>query len=486
MERRDFLKRTMVSLGGLIVGTNLPSWILQDEAYAATQSLSLTFTDAVKQMVTFNAIDPAVCYFWAFKASTSTLDIPVEVPGPHVFAFEGDTINLTLSNMLPHPHRFSIPAANIFSCTLPPGARNVPFKFLVPRAGTYLYYDDLNEPVNRVMGLHGALVSMPRNAIPKAPGRARVPKVTPYSNPSRNVQRLFNDLGSAPWLRGLAWEEGDTRAASFAQSFRQYVWLLHEASPVLFAEVGNFRGEFPAELFKDRFLRDRFVPGGVDQPPAAMGHTPQYFTLDGQSGHFAHTNPFVSPYLRVGEPAVVRVLNAGLWDHSLHLHGNHFFLLQVNHQFNQFPELDLADVPDAFDNVVWLDTYTARPLDVWDILVPLIRPPDNPNDLGIGRADLGQPLPVDPTPIQEFGVVIKRGEMIAGPTPPGETTWPPVQELHMSIPKVGTKLGDIPIHAPLSPICFAMHDHSEPTQTSQGANYTLGMMAGLSFTGDRN
>ncbi len=28
--------------------------------------------------------------------------------------------------------------------------------FLAPRGGTYLYFDPLNEPVNRVMGLYGA------------------------------------------------------------------------------------------------------------------------------------------------------------------------------------------------------------------------------------------------------------------------------------------------------------------------------------------
>jgi hypothetical protein len=31
-----------------------------------------------------------------------------------------------------------------------------------------------------------------------------------------------------------------------------------------------------------------------------------------------------------------------------------------------------------------------------------------------------------------------------------------------------------------------MHDHSEPTQTAQGGNYTLGMISGLNFIGDRN
>ena len=31
-----------------------------------------------------------------------------------------------------------------------------------------------------------------------------------------------------------------------------------------------------------------------------------------------------------------------------------------------------------------------------------------------------------------------------------------------------------------------MHDHTEPTQTSQGGNYNLGMIVGMNITGDRN
>ena len=37
-----------------------------------------------------------------------------------------------------------------------PGA-TVTFSFTVPKAGTYLYYNSLNAPVNRAMGLYGAL-----------------------------------------------------------------------------------------------------------------------------------------------------------------------------------------------------------------------------------------------------------------------------------------------------------------------------------------
>jgi hypothetical protein len=31
-----------------------------------------------------------------------------------------------------------------------------------------------------------------------------------------------------------------------------------------------------------------------------------------------------------------------------------------------------------------------------------------------------------------------------------------------------------------------MHDHSEPSQTSQGGNYNCGLISGVYFIGDRN
>src|SRR5207302_5357987 len=191
------------------------------------------------------------------------------------------------------------------------------------------------------------------------------------------------------------------------------------------------------------------------------------------SGHFSHNSPFITANLRVGEPCIIRVLNAGLWSHSLHIHANHVFVLAVNQKFS-FQE---GVAPGQIDNHLFLDTFTARPLDVWDWLVPFIRPPDVPNTGGSGFPD--PPLRVDPTPV-DFG------DGPGGKTPAGVTTWPPIQELHMAIPKLGTTIAGRPAHVPQSPLCYPMHDHSEPSQTAQGGNYNLGLIAGLNFIGDRN
>ena len=501
MKRRDFIKYTTAGVAGLWVGAKLPPWATTREAFAATATLSLTFTDALKHMVTDNALNPATCYFWILKASTPGLD--PESPGPIIFAFEGDTIALNLTNNLPQAHRLAIPALDaafpasgpFTSPTLAPGDANKAFSFTLPAesAGTYLYYDDLNAPVNRVMGLHGALVVMPVAAkVP--PAVPTNPKITPYTNPPPKIQQLFNDLGAAAWWPGLAWEQGAANppcscgaAIPNTPPFRQYVWLLHESSPSLFADVGRTTGDFPAATFVDRFLNNPYTPGKKLKAPASPGDTPLFFTVNGQSGHFVSSSPFVVPHLRVGEPCVIRVLNAGLWTHCMHIHANHVYTLRVNGAFNPCPDVSPAVVPAVSDNHLWVDTYSSRPLDVWDWLLPYIRPPDVPNSKGFGRTDLSVTLPVDPTPIDKFGVVrTAAGTLVSGPTPAGVRSWPPTQEVKMAMPPVGSKAGVVPIHVQLSPLCYPMHDHSEPSQVAQGGNYNSGLITGLHFTGDRN
>jgi FtsP/CotA-like multicopper oxidase with cupredoxin domain len=495
MDRREFISHGLGGMAAIVVGPKMPRWLSKSNAViAANRTLNLTLTDGLKSMATDNPGFPSKCYFWLFKSTNP--DLIAEVPGPLIFAFEGDTIVINLRNNLPSSHRFAIPGmearfpglgpftSSTMDAATPAAPTTTTLRFTLPAgsAGSYLYYDDLNAPVNRIMGLHGAFIVMPNPA-----------NGTPYTaaavaaNP--RMKQLFADLGTATWWPGLAWSEGAANPAPLpaTPAFRQYVWLLHQASPLLFAEVGNFAFanphlNYPAATFLDKFLDDPLITQGQANTPPIENNTPQYFTISGQSGHFSHNSPFICPNLRVGEPAVIRVLNAGLWTHSMHIHANHVYVLSVNNQFTDQPIL-----PGQTDNLIWIDTYPSRPLDTWEWLVPYMRPPDVPNSGGFGRWDISNPLPVDPTPISNnFGVIMVGGEMAPGDTPPGETTWPPIQEIHMAIPKVGTQIGGLPAHMPLSPLGFPMHDHSEPSQTSRGGNYNTGLIAGLNFTGDRN
>jgi len=525
INRREFIQAGFGSMAAIWAGTNLPPWVKKAYGQPVTQTLNFTITDAIKQMVTHNDINDALNYFWIFKEAT----LPAESPGPIVFTVEGGTITLVVTNDLDENHEFAIPGIDFTTGPIAPGDTFTGTIDIPPQsAGTYLYFDTLNAPVNRVMGLHGAFIIMPDP-----------PNGTPYStvDVAQNPQmaQLFADLGTAAWWPGLAWNEAGVNPAQFPDTppFRQFVWLMHQASPRLFAAVGDnanitfttFDGRTvtgaardPA-IFQDAFLNDLLVTQGKNKAPVE-NFTPQFFTISGQSGHFAHNTSFVTPHMRVGEPTVMRVLNAGLWTHCVHLHANHFFMMKVRNeitgfpavatQFNAFPDLDPAAVPGILDNHIWLDVFGTHPGDVWDYVIPYMRPPDVPNDGGFARADISAPLDVTATAvdIKKFGArVDARGRLrkAAVPAAIAQTTWPPIQELNMNIPPVGTFLGPLlnldgtpildeaglpirrtPVHVPLSPLCFPMHDHSEPSQTTQGGNYNQGLIAGVNFTGDRN
>ncbi len=317
MKRRDFLKYTGTGIGALVLGNGL-SWMLKDEAYAAVkvQTLNFHITDAMKQMVTFNTLAsniPALNYFWIFKEDR----FPAECPAPSIFCTEGDLIKVVLTNDLDEPHSFFIKGVVDTGAIAPGTTKTV--RFLAPRGGTYLYYDNLNEPVNRVMGLHGAFIVMPL-----APRLGH--NFTPYSRPTANVQKMYDDFGSTTHYPGLRWEDGNP--ATNTPPFRQHIWLCHDCSPKLNAEVGNLPPGVLADPvdFVKKFTEDPLVA-----PFDASGnYRPQYFTITGQSGHFSHNNPFICPTHRVGEPTLIRCLHAGLQLHSMHIHANHVWVTSIN------------------------------------------------------------------------------------------------------------------------------------------------------------
>jgi FtsP/CotA-like multicopper oxidase with cupredoxin domain len=446
ISRRDFIKYGAGGVAALVVGSEMP-W-LENEVHGAVrvQTLNFHITDAIKDMVTHNSLNTAQCYFWIYKEDR----FPAECPGPNIFTTQGDVVRMVITNDLDEPHSLFIPGM-FNSGPIAPG-QTVRKRFVARRTGTFLYYDNLNPPVNRVMGLHGAFIVMPRSPIS---GR----KFTPYERPTSQVQQLFDDLGASSHLPGLSWEQGDPLSEPHTIPFRQHIWLLHQASPVLFREVGELPPGivFPARDFIEGFLNDPFIATSNDTRGAPINgqfnRKPHFFTINGQSGYFSHHNASISPHYRVGEPAVIRVLNAGLWVHSLHIHANHVYVIAVNGRVQSNP--------------IFIDTFEVYSLGTFDWLVPFTRPPEVPNTRGIGLPD--PPL-----------------VCLANPEIPGSAphpVWPPTEEMSFFFPAEGTGNPDISVQ--LSPLCYPMHDHNEPSQVAQGGNYNLGMIAGMSFTGDR-
>jgi FtsP/CotA-like multicopper oxidase with cupredoxin domain len=334
-------------------------------------------------------VDGTEVFHWLFSTPLSGPSFP----GPVIFATAGDDITLKITNNLFEPHAFQILGTRVLTPPIGPGlTRTVNFK--APAAGTYLYIDPLNDPVNRVLGLHGALVVSP------AAGN------TPYSFPTPAVQQLFNDLGTTPHfpnhaLSPVGWDP--TR-------FR--VWLHHQIDP-------SFNAQAEADFLAGR-------ASSVSATLMKSNFLPRYFTTTGKSGAFSAHDPAIRLDGAIGQPMLVRILNAGLYTHSNHLHANHFYVTAVNNSVR--------------DNVYHIDSMAIRPLDRVDWLVPFKRPPDI-----AGSQDI---------PLR---ILIPNELALTIPNSPG---------------------------VPQSPLPYPMHCHMEISQTAAGGNYPQGSITHFNFTGD--
>jgi hypothetical protein len=350
MNRRNFLKLSGSGLAAIAVG-GAGGWGLfrPSRAYAHAVSLDLRMVEVDAEMV-----DGVEVPMWAYSSDVlvgeSAQPLGPRIPGPIIFATEGSTIHLTVRNQIPNggPHGFKIPGV-VDTGPLEVGAE-AQLEFAAPRAGTYLYFDPLNFPVNRVMGLHGALVVLPKP----------VGQNTPYSDPTPNVQRLFDDLGTTPHFPGHPWDPD-----------RNIIWVFSTVDPAANALAAASAGAVDLEAFL----------GASQTVLGASAYLPQYFTINGKSGFFAaqhgeqsggghvhalspDTQAAISMHGNVGQPCLIRSLNAGLMWQSPHIHGNHVYLL--------------AEEQVVKSDLQMIDTWTMPPGASKDLLVPYIKPPDIP------------------------------------------------------------------------------------------------------------
>jgi FtsP/CotA-like multicopper oxidase with cupredoxin domain len=375
------LKLGAGGLTGIVVGGCSPFFGRSHPPQVEGQ-VNLTVSEALVEMV-----DGTLVYHWVWADPV----LGPSLPGPVIVHEEGYELMVVVTNTLDEDHAFAViggPAQAIVPGSdtgpIPPGG-TASVTFAIPAAGTYMYVDPLHAPVNRVLGLHGALVSMPPVGN------------TPYSSPTPAVQQLFDDLGTTPQfpkhaLTPAGWQQERSR-----------IWLMTQIDPAFNTRAENGVAIDPADL-KANFL-------------------PRYFTINGESGVFASHNPDIAIEGRIGQPMLVRILNAGLFTHSDHLHANHFYVTAVNNVVQ--------------DNVVFIDSYHIFPEDRVDWLVPFIRPPDIPGDQSVPLRDL---IPND----------------------------------------LAMVLGDVP----QSPLGYPMHCHMEPSQTAAGGNYPQGAVTHFDFLGD--
>lgn len=321
MKRRDFLKTGMAGIAFLSLKTLGCS--------SATDNYVGTEFDLTIGAGLFEMIDGRSVFMWSFEDQQN---VP-RMPGPIIQVKEGDPVRIHVYNTLKENHSFAIPGVADTGVIAP--GKSAVVTFTAPAAGTYMYLDPLNAPVNRVLGLHGAMIVMPKAGN------------TPYGAPTPAVQQLFNDLGTTAHFPPNA-----KFPLSWKDPGRSRVWVQHQIDPVF-----NVQAEAD-------FLAGR--ASTVQAADMTAKFLPCYFTINGKSGAFAADDNDTKIEGSIGQPMLVRILNSGLFTHSNHLHANHFYVTAVNNKVQ--------------DNVVFIDSYHIFPEDRIDWVVPFVRPPDIAGD----------------------------------------------------------------------------------------------------------
>lgn len=297
MKRRDFLKFSSAGLAGsMLGGMGLLSWV--PRANAATINKTYYITEG-----TIGQVDGVNVYFRGFSSSEQNLN----VPGEPIITQEGDTVNITVVNTLGTDHSFVIDGL-VDSGTIA-GGNSKTFSFTANNAGSYLFYDKLNAPYNRLSGLHGGFAVMPANG----------------------NNELYD--GSAEFVQ-------------------QYFWLINDVDPIWHEAIRV--GDTPSTKFIPRYFtingRNMRVPGH-----------PEYKNTQIDSGYATDTRLVGS----IGDRTLVRLQNAGMCYHSMHFHANHVEWLATNGQArDDVWEKDVVPLPNNKGSIDVIYPFETPP-DAW-------------------------------------------------------------------------------------------------------------------------
>ena len=321
MHRREFL----VGTGTVAVATGVGT----TPVIAQVPNVRFALNIVAK---TIEMIDGSAVYMLAFGDRTGG----AKVPGPVLRVREGDFVEISVRNDTTEPHAFAIPGTTVTTGSIAPGATQLA-AFVAPAGGTYLYLDPSRAPVNRLLGLHGVLVVAP------AVGTTARGNPTPYSRALHTAAStaMFDALGG-PYFPGDTWLPDNPA--------RERIWLFNQIDP----------------RFNDLARR------GIAIDPADMMERflPRYFTINGLSGYDASEDPSIVPKGYIGEPTLIRTLNAGLVTHSPHIHGN---------DIHELATTTANGGVLVADNIIRRDTWSLPPLARKDGLLPFVKPDSIPD-----------------------------------------------------------------------------------------------------------
>lgn len=274
MKRRNFLQFSVASIAAAAAaGPGLMAWA--PSAMAATIQKTFYITEGFITQITGEDV-----YFMGYSSSPDDLNIP----GESFIVQEGDTVEITIVNTLDSSHSFVIDG-QVDSGSIA-GGKTKTFSFTATGSGSFMYYDGLNLPYNRLCGLHGGMGIMP----------------------SGSSNELYP---GSPTFK------------------KQNFWIFSDIDPVWNDKVSS--GRTPRTDFIPRYFTLNGL-GGL--PPGAPGH--------GDPTKDAMYDPRSVLHGHIGDRTLIRVMNPGMAQHAVHVHANHMEWLTSNGQIR--PDIWLKDV----------------------------------------------------------------------------------------------------------------------------------------------
>ena len=235
----------------------------------------------------------------------------MQLPGPTMIVNEGDTVTVNLTNALP-------PAAGNTSIVFPgfkvttsggvsgalvqeaapastvttanPAANQVTYHFTATKPGTYAYYSGTQPELQIEMGLYGAIVVLPKFAVPA--GCAQGPyalAATAYDHDATCYDREYL----------FQFSEMDSRIHQQAQA--QVSACPVGPCPQIMVTIEPYHPNY-------FLVNGRSMPDDMDTP---------------YSMSYIHQPYNGNPHIHPGEKLLMRVVGQGRWQHPFHFHGNH-------------------------------------------------------------------------------------------------------------------------------------------------------------------
>jgi FtsP/CotA-like multicopper oxidase with cupredoxin domain len=229
-------------------------------------------------------------FMWSYANHDAPDNDHFQTPGPVLCVTEGENVVVNLTNTLPEPASIIFPgqegvtaaggSAGLLTAEAAGSGGTVSYSFTAGHPGTYLYQSGSDQAKQVEMGLYGALVVRPNaTTCPPAAG---------------------TDCAYGP---GTRYDSG-----------REYLLLLAEIDPVLHHAVET-GGTYDLNARRPRYftVNGRGFPDTIQDNGTGLQPNQPY-------GALVRLQPNTAANT---QPALIRMVNAGLMNHPFHPHGNH-------------------------------------------------------------------------------------------------------------------------------------------------------------------